>query len=209
MSNLCGFIGVTTMSSASFCRLNALEKGKSWPGKHKGTPVTTTEGFTGTRIASIGKYAFAYCYSLASITIPGTVTSIGNYAFYYCTNLKRVFFKGNAPTVGLNVFYGPDNATIYYLPGTTDWGSTFAGRPTRLWNPLIQTAGPGFGVGPGGFGFNITGTVDIPIVVESSTDLANASWVPLQSFNLTNGAFHFSDPDWTNHPSRLYRIRSP
>ena len=52
-------------------------------------------------------------------------------------------------------------------------------------------------------------TADIPIVVEASTNLANASWVPLQSLNLTNGAFYFSDPNWTNYPARNYRIRSP
>ena len=39
--------------------------------------------------------------------------------------------------------------------------------------------------------------------------LANANWVPLQSLNLTNGAFYFSDPNWTNYPARNYRIRSP
>jgi hypothetical protein len=65
------------------------------------------------------------------------------------------------------------------------------------------------GVGPDGFGFNVTGTADIPIVVEACTNLANASWVPLRSLNLTNGVFYFSDPDWTNYPSRIYRIRSP
>ena len=52
-------------------------------------------------------------------------------------------------------------------------------------------------------------TADIPIVVEASTNLANANWVPLQSLNLTNGAFYFSDPNWTNYPARNYRIRSP
>ena len=66
-----------------------------------------------------------------------------------------------------------------------------------------------FGVGPAGFGFNITGTADIPIVVEACTNLADASWVPLQSLNLTNGAFYLSDPQWTNHPARFFRLRSP
>jgi hypothetical protein len=46
-------------------------------------------------------------------------------------------------------------------------------------------------------------------VVEACTSLANASWVPLQSLNLTNGAFYFSDPNWTNYPARFYRLRSP
>ena len=123
--------------------------------------------------------------------------------------LQGVFFKGNAPGADSSVFYGDTNATVYYLPGTTGWGATFAGRPTRLWNPLMQSSGPGFGVGPAGFGFNITGTADIPIVVEACTNLAYAAWVPLQSLNLTNGAFYFSDPNWTNYPARNYRIRSP
>ena len=152
---------------------------------------------------------FRSCSSLTSVSIPGSVTNIEYNAFAYCTRLKGVFFKGNPPSVGGNAFYAANNATVYYLSGTTGWGATFGSRPTRLWNPLMQTSGPGFGVGPAGFGFNITGTADIPIVVEACTNLGNASWVALQSLNLTNGAFYFSDPNWTNYPARNYRIRSP
>ena len=144
-----------------------------------------------------------------SYAIPGSITSIGNAAFRNCPSLKGVFFKGNAPNFGSGVFIGANNATVYYLPGTTGWGATFAGKPTVLWNPLMQTSDPCFGVGPAGFGFNITGTTNIPIVVEACTNLANATWVPMQSLYLTNGTFHFSDPDWTNYPARNYRIRSP
>ena|SRR6266404_3945433 len=113
-------------------------------------------------------------------------------------------------------------ATLYFLPGTTFWGGigTTWGVPgggtgfiegcvVHLWNPLIQTSDPSFGVGPAGFGFNITGTPNDPIVIEATTSLANANWIPLQSLKLTNGAFYFSDPDWTNYPARFYRIRSP
>lgn len=42
----------------------------------------------------IGDFAFAYCPSLESITIPETVTEIENYAFYECENLKTVYFSG-------------------------------------------------------------------------------------------------------------------
>jgi hypothetical protein len=33
--------------------------------------------------------------------------------------------------------------------------------------------------------------------------------MPLQTCKLTNGSIYFSDPQWTNYPARLYRIRSP
>jgi hypothetical protein len=140
--------------------------------------------------------------------IPESVTYIGDGAFFNSTDLVGVFFKGNAPSVGFAVL-DDTSATAYYLPGTTGWGATFAGRPTALWNPLMQSSGPGFGVGSAGFGFNIIGTADIPVVVEACTNLGTASWVPLQSLNLTNGAFSFTDPKWTNYPARFYRIRSP
>jgi hypothetical protein len=59
------------------------------------------------------------------------------------------------------------------------------------------------------FGFTITGTTNIPIVVEASTNLRNRAWNPLQTCTLTNGSISFSDPQWTNYPARFYRIRSP
>jgi hypothetical protein len=116
-------------------------------------------------VASIGEWAFAYCYSLTSVTIPNSVTSIegdtfawctsvtnvtignsvtniGNYAFQDCTSLTGVYFEGNAPSLsGSEVFYDDNKPTVYYLPGTTGWATTFGGRPTALWPPpVIQTS---------------------------------------------------------------------
>jgi hypothetical protein len=34
---------------------------------------------------------------------------------------------------GQTIFFQDMNATVYYLPGTTGWGPTYAGRPTALW----------------------------------------------------------------------------
>jgi len=159
-------------------------------------------------VIRIGDYAFWGDSSLTSVTT-ASIGSIGNWAFYGCSSLQGVFFRGNAPSVDSSVFVGANNVTVYYLPGTTGWGATFAFRPAVLWNPLVQTGDASFGVRTNRFGFNITGTADIPIVVEACTNLTDASWVPLQSFNLANGAFYFSDPEWTNYPARNYRIRSP
>ena len=59
------------------------------------------------------------------------------------------------------------------------------------------------------FGFNITGALYIPIVVEACTNLASPVWTSLQTVKLTNGLYYFSDPQWTNYPGRFYRISSP
>jgi len=54
------------------------------------------------------------------------------------------------------------------------------------------------------FGFNINGPGTG--VIEASTNLADpGSWIELQ--RLTN-TFYFSDPEWRNYPSRVYRMRS-
>ena len=100
---------------------------------------------------------------------------------------------------------GADQVTVYYQPGTVGWGLTLAGRPAVLWNPVVV----GAGLRANGFGFRITGTADIPIVVEGCADLAGGAWVPLQSARLSGGFFDFVDPGWTNYPARFYRISSP
>ena len=83
-----------------------------------------------------------------------------------------------------------------------------------LWNPQAQTADGSFGVQNNQFGFNITGSSNLVIVVEASTDMSNPAWIPvgtntLNTFVGTNGTSYFSDPQWTNYPNRFYRFRSP
>jgi hypothetical protein len=161
-------------------------------------------------VTRIPDYAFAFCTNLTSITIPKSVTFLGDRAFVACSSLTRVYFSGNAPWLGSSfVFYNASKATVYYLPGTTGWGTTFGGRPAVLWNPTPQLSDNTFGLGPNGFGFTIKGTPNIPLVVEAGATLAGAPWTPLQTCTLTNGTIYFSDPEWTHHPSRFYRIRWP
>ena len=100
--------------------------------------------------------------------------------------------------------------TVYYLPGTTGWGTTFGGRPTVLWNPQVQTSDASFGVRTNRFGFTITwASEQLVIVVEACTNLANPVWSPVGTNTLTGGSSYFSDPQWTNYPARFYRLRSP
>jgi hypothetical protein len=158
-------------------------------------------------VTSIGD-AFDGCTSLTSITIPSHVSNLGSFAFNYCANLQQIYFSGNAPDYGYPyVFYGTPNVTVYYLPNATGWDTEFVGQPTALWLPQMQTTGDSFGVKTNQFGLNINWASGQTVVVEASTNLIN--WQPLQTNTLTTGSAYFSDPQWTNYPSRFYRLRSP
>jgi hypothetical protein len=165
----------------------------------------------GNGVTIIGSNAFYDCPSVPSVTIPNSVNSIGDNAFALCTSLTGIYFQGNTPSIGSFVFYG-ERVTIYFLPGTTDWGSTFGGAPTALWwlpNPVILNNGPSFGVQSNGFGFTISWATNISVVVEACTNLANPGWSAVGTNTLTVGSSYFSDSQWTNYPSRFYRLRSP
>ena len=192
----------------------------SIPSTVDGLPVTSIGAYVYPRNGPMG--AFQGCESLTSVTIPCSVANLERYAFMDCLNLTSVYFEGNAPSVGwievFDWFVGYTNgvlvaewdpATVYYLPGTTGWGSTLGGLPTVLWNPRVQTGDASFGVRTNQFGFTITGTSNIVVVVEASTSLANPTWYPLQTNTLTGSTLYFTDPQWTNYPGRFYRVTWP
>ncbi len=123
--------------------------------------------------------------------------------------LRAFFFRGNAPDVDASAFFNAYNSIVYYLPGTTGWPPTFSDRPTALWLPQVHTSDGVFGVRTNQFGFNIAWASGQVVVVEAATNLANPTWLPLQTNTLTADTLYFSDPQWINHPGRFYRIRSP
>ena len=128
------------------------------------TNVTLSSGLT-----SIRGVTFGGCASLPNITIPAAITNIGIDAFIGCQNLRGVYFLGNAPSLDEEVFYDDDNATVYYMPGTTGWGATFGGLPTMLWQApasgatATATVVDGFVAGAsitgGGYGYTNPPTV--------------------------------------------------
>ena len=169
-------------------------------------------------VTSIGSFAISFCSDLTNVTIPNSVTSIGLYAFTGCDHLNKVYFLGNAPRVNGEVgsadstVFSGESGTAYYVPGTTGWGSTFGGWPTALWyqpNPMILGSGYSLGVTTNQFGFTISWATNVAVVVEACTNLAQPVWSSVETNTLTDGSSYFSDPQWTNFPSRFYRVRSP
>jgi len=192
--------GVTAIGNATFYYCSGL------------TNITIPNSVT-----TIGQIAFWGCTSLTNVTIPNSVTNVGTHAFLSCSSLIGVYFGDNAPSLGASVFSGANNTTVYYLPGTTGWGPTFGGRPTALWvlpNPLILDRS--VGVQTNVFGFIISWATNVAVVVEACPNLANPAWSPVTTNTLTTGIdpltdgwSYFSDLQWTNHPARFYRLRSP
>ncbi|MGO9199783.1 MAG: leucine-rich repeat domain-containing protein [Limisphaerales bacterium] len=208
---------VTNLGNNGFClcfSLTSVTIGNGVPSIEDGSfsdCPSLTNLTIGSSVTNIATLAFVSCYGLTSVTIPDSVTSIGENAFSDCTSLRAVCFLGNAPS-GDSTVFSDDNATVYYLPGTTGWSpawSQLLGTPIRLWNPQMQTSDGRFGVMANQFGFNITGTPDLVVVVEAATDLANPTWSPVATKTLASGSAYFSDPEWTNYPARFYRLRSP
>ncbi|MFA7172642.1 MAG: leucine-rich repeat protein [Kiritimatiellia bacterium] len=163
----------------------------------------------GWSLSTIDDWAFAGCESLTNLILPGSVSSIGNFAFAFCTSLSEVYLESYTPPIlGVSVFDWTA-ATVYYSANSGDWSTTFGGRPTLLWNPTIQydTA---FGFAPDGFGFNISGTANIPVKVEATTNLASHIWTPVTNATLNSfGSLFVTDPASCSLPARFYRIVWP
>jgi hypothetical protein len=158
-------------------------------------------------LKSIGSGAFSGCWELTSITIPDSVTSIDVSAFSNCINLQRIYFAGDGPIISNNIFSSTPS-TLYYLPGSTGWTETFAGRPTVLWNPQILTGDGVLGVQDGKFGFTISGAADVPVVVEACSDLADPNWTTVAALTFNaEGTVVFRDPNAADQPGRYYRFR--
>lgn len=70
-----------------------------YPEGEKDTSYIILDGVT-----SIGDFAFMYCISLKSITIPDSVTSIEEDAFSQCKSLKSITIPNSVTSVGDGAF---------------------------------------------------------------------------------------------------------
>ena len=98
------------------------------------------------------------------------------------------------------------NAIAFYLPGKSGWAGTFGGRPTALWLPVVRTQDGNLGVRSNEFGFNVSWANGQTAVVEASSDLAGAAWLPISTNVLSGDSLYVLDPYWTNISQRFYRI---
>jgi len=121
-----------------------------------------------------------------------------------------IFFKEILPAIKrMFSLVLPANAVVYYLPGTTGWGSTFGWHehlaerylvliPTELWNPQMQTADARLRrAGELLLAFNITGQQQSGNRGGSCTNRFNPVWQPVSNQHTSRPARPVSViPQW-------------
>ncbi len=107
--------GTLVLSGSGDMSLDYNNKSSIWSGYYIKN-VIIEEGIT-----SIGCYSFAGT-SLASISIPSTVTRIDNNAFFICESLSSVTIPGSVETIAEFAFYACDLSSVTISEGVKNIG---------------------------------------------------------------------------------------
>ena len=86
--------------------------------KYKGEMPTNTHIEVNEGTTMICGAAFESCKSLASITIPNSVTSIGEGAFYLCSSLTSISIGNSVTSIGSSAFSGCSSLTSITIPNS-------------------------------------------------------------------------------------------
>ena len=70
------------------------------------------------KVVAIGDWAFNFCYSLTSVTIPNTVTNLGQGVFYYCTALTNVSIPNTVTVLNDYVLSECSSLTSVIIPNS-------------------------------------------------------------------------------------------
>ncbi len=86
-------------------------------------------------ITNVGNYAFFYCSSLKSVSLPESISTIGSDAFAYCSSLKSINLPKGLTSIGSSAFFLCSALSdIYYAGSEIAWGNVAVGSS---WNSNV------------------------------------------------------------------------
>ena len=89
-------------------------------------------------VTKLGAYAFQFCQSLRSLTVPGSIADIPEGAFYSCLNLASVQVAAGVETIESNAFSGCHALTTITINKPT---GSISGAPWGAPNATVTWTG--------------------------------------------------------------------
>lgn len=118
----------------------------NWSSNYSGDvviPDVVTYDGTSYTVTGIYQWAFAYCRSLNSITLPNTITSIDNYAFYSCEQLTDISFPPQLTSIGSEAFYCCSTLTRIVIPrNLVSIGTSAFGHCAKVTSIEVENGNP-------------------------------------------------------------------
>ena len=109
------------------------------------TEINIPKQINGVNVTAIGKSAFEYCMSLASVTIPEGVTSIGGEAFYNCSSLTSITIPASVTSIGNGAFSNCISLTSIEMPASvTSIGTGPFGGCFKLKEIIVNEQNPNY-----------------------------------------------------------------
>lgn len=145
---------------------------------------------------TIGNYAFNYCWSLTSVSIPSTLSSFGNSAFAYCYSLTSISIPSSVTTISSSLCGSCFSVVSISIPiGVT----SIANSAFQYCYSIESVSIPSGATSIGNYVFNYCNCLESIVLPSSVTSIGNSVFstcyslaaltVPSNVTNIGNSAF--------------------
>ena len=142
------------------------------------------------KVTTIGDYAFKYCYSLTSVTIPDSVTTIGSYAFSDCSSLTSVTIPDSVTTIGNHAFYKCTSLTSVTIGDSV---TTIGYSAFRDCSSLTSVTIPDSVTTIGDYAFFVCSSLESVTIGDSVTEIGEGVFADCTSLKEFKGKYATED----------------